>query len=293
MIRQSDLKLNEVFEFVGVFTSDPEFTVYNIDSDELSDGLCELVHLPSNKVHTRVATVALGKLSLHLTVLTKESMSVCGNQLKFAFQSLLPFTQYSALTVEHLNTASLSPRKNYQANRLVTGDLQLADGTHLTIDESQLIAGTLNSVGVDNARLLKNLMELQKVEYDFKYYKMEMSVDVQLLILSEGNSNILPADLVLPFHPSTVVSSDIRGGEALQAWRWYLATLRSLSHSIEPDMQKAIEDDLVATKQADRSLGSQDFSRLLTMACLMSASFGETCLSLEHWQMVKELERLK
>lgn len=29
------------------------------------------------------------------------------------------------------------------------------------------------------------------------------------------------------------------------------------------------------------------------MARLMAASFGETCLSLEHWQMVKELERLR
>ncbi|CAL5404732.1 unnamed protein product [Camellia sinensis] len=40
------------------------------------------------------------------------------------------------------------------------------------------------------------------------------------------------------------------------------------------DMQ-VVEDDLVAARQADRSLGSQDFRSL----------------SLEHWQMVKELQR--
>lgn len=33
----------------------------------------------------------------------------------------------------------------------------------MIIDETQLEAGTLNSVGVENARLLKNLTELQKV----------------------------------------------------------------------------------------------------------------------------------
>lgn len=33
--------------------------------------------------------------------------------------------------------------------------------------------------------------------------------------------------------------------------------------------------------------------RWLTMAELMSASFGEKCLTLEHWQMIKELERLR
>jgi Mini-chromosome maintenance replisome factor len=33
--------------------------------------------------------------------------------------------------------------------------------------------------------------------------------------------------------------------------------------------------------------------RWLTMAQLMAASFGEKKLSVEHWQMVKEMERLR
>ncbi|XP_010252101.2 PREDICTED: mini-chromosome maintenance complex-binding protein-like isoform X2 [Nelumbo nucifera] len=253
---------------------------------------CMLLHLLS-KVHARVDTVAVGKLSLNLTGFTEESISVFRNQLNLAMQSLLPFTQVVPLTVEYLNSTSLAPRKDYQTNRLVTGVLQLAEGTHLTIDETQLKAGTLNSTGVENVRLLKNLIEWQKVDYDFEYYKMEMTSDVQLLILSEGKSNILPADLVLPFCPSAVCSCENGGTEVQQGWRWYLTTLRSLPHSIKPEMQKIIEDDLVAARQADRSLGSQDFSRWLTMARLMSVSFGETCLSLEHWQMVRELERLR
>lgn len=79
---------------------------------------------------------------------------------------------------------------------------------------------------------------LFQVEYDFKYYKMEMAADVQLLILSEGKSNILPADLVLPFQPSSVDTTEAVAAEALEAWRWYLATLRSLPNSIEPELQK-------------------------------------------------------
>ncbi|OVA19671.1 Mini-chromosome maintenance complex-binding protein [Macleaya cordata] len=362
---ESELKLNDVFEFVGVFTFDPELMVHEDGSDEFSSGLCEdtLVHLPPNKVprlhcfihrklavhdflvgspvnepmpnlvrgiresllryltavlgndgvaaqcvllhllsqvHARVDAIAVGKLSLNLTGFSRESVSVFGNQLNIAIQSLLPFTQSMPLTVENLNTASLAPKKDYQTNRLLAGTLQLAEGTHLTLDETQLNAGILNSTGIENVRLLKNLMDLQKVEYDFEYYKLEMSSDVQLLILSEGKSNILPADLVLPFQPSVVASSVNADGDSLQAWRWYLATLRSLPHVIDTELQKVIEDDLVAARQEDRSLGSNDFSsgylelfRWLTMARLMSASFGETSLSLEHWQMVKELERLR
>ncbi|XP_026424247.1 mini-chromosome maintenance complex-binding protein-like isoform X2 [Papaver somniferum] len=354
---ETELKLNDVFEFVGVFTFDPELVASKNETDD-SDALFEdeLVNLPPNKVprlhclihkkitiqdffcgspviervpyvirgireslvgyltavlgndgvaaqsvllhllsqvHTRVDTVAVGKLSLNLTGFTKETVSVFGNQLNLAIQSLLPLTQALPLTVEYLNTASLAPKKDYKSNRLITGSLQLADGTHLILDETQLNPGTLNSTGVENVQILKSLMEMQKVEYDFEYYKLEMSSDVQLLVLSEGKSNILPADLVLPFQPSSVGSSLNADANALQAWRWYLATLRSQPHVIDPELQKVIENDLVEARQEDRSLGSNDFSRWLTMARLMSASFGETSLSLEHWQMVKELERLR
>ncbi|XP_059627903.1 mini-chromosome maintenance complex-binding protein isoform X2 [Cornus florida] len=355
---ESNMKLNDVFEFVGVLTFDPEFTVEKDDLDYLANSFCEdaLAHLPPRKVprlhclvhrklavndflssspvmepnshlvkeireallgnltavlghdgvsahfmllhllsrvHARVDTLAVGKLALNLTCFSKESVSVFGSHLNLSLKNLLPFTHCIPLTVDYLNTTSLAPRKDYETNRLVSGVLQLAEGSHLMIDETQLQAGTLSSTGVENVRLLKNLTESQKVEYDFKYYKMEMEADVQLLILSEGKSNILPADVVLPFHPSSAGSSVSVDAEELKAWRWYLATLRSLPHSIEPDMQKVVEDDMVAARQADRSLGSQEFSRLLTMGRLMSASFGETSLSLERWQMVKELERLR
>lgn len=187
----------------------------------------------------------------------------------------------------------MPPKKDYQTNRLTLGILQLAEGSHLTIDETQLQAGTLNSTGVENARVLKSLLEWQKVEYDFTYYKMDMPADIQLLVLSEGKSNILPADLVLPFRPLSVDAAQDVGIEVLRSWRWYLATMRSLSHSIAEDMQKVVEDDLIAARQADRSLSGIDFSRLLTMGRLVSLSFGETSLTPEHWQMAKELELLR
>ena len=123
-----------------------------------------------------------------------------------------------------------------------------------------------------------------------------MEADIQLLVLSEGKSNILPADMVLPFQPSSVDSFEAPA-EALEAWRWYLATIRSLPHSIGQEIQtvgtfmsyeilnsscftllfltpwvlsssfntlQVIEDDLVEAKQVDRSMGTQDFSRLET-----------------------------
>lgn len=46
------MKLNDVFEFVGIFTFDPDLTVEKDDSDELAHGFGEdvLDHMPPSKV---------------------------------------------------------------------------------------------------------------------------------------------------------------------------------------------------------------------------------------------------
>ncbi|XP_058753101.1 mini-chromosome maintenance complex-binding protein-like [Vicia villosa] len=354
---ESELRLNDIFEFVGILTSDLELQDDCEDRD-LLNGLSEdpLHHFPPNKVprlhclihrklstldflqntpiielkpdlvkgiresllkylsavlgnddvaahfmllhllskvQARVDAIAVGKFSVNFTCFNKESASIFGKQLNLAVKNLVPFTHCIPLTVEYLNTASLAPKKNYDKNRLETGVLQLAEGSHLIVDETKLEAGTLNSVGVENASLLKNLMENQKVDYDFKYYKMEMATDVQLLVLSEGKSNILPADVIVPIRPSATNCSEAVSAETLEAWRWYLGTVRQLPHCMESGMEKMVESDLVDAIQADRSLSIQDFSRWLTMGRLMSLSYGETSMSLEHWQMARELERLR
>lgn len=51
--------------------------------------------------------------------------------------------------------------------------------------------GRLDATGVNNITALGNLIKQQKVEYDFKYYKMEFDSDISVLVLSEGKS-LLP-----------------------------------------------------------------------------------------------------
>ncbi|XP_020575358.1 mini-chromosome maintenance complex-binding protein [Phalaenopsis equestris] len=354
---ESHLKLNDVFEFIGIYTFDPEL-VHVSETDDSSFDLMEdvsnqlplckvprlhclvsrklavqdflsgsltlqplpnvmrdireslLVHLAAllgndtvaaqflllhllSRVRHKVDVVALGKLSLNLTGFTRESASVFGNQLNNTIIKLSPFSKVIPLSVEYLNKTMLQPKKDNQSGRLVTGVLQLAQGTHLTVDETHLQAGPLNSLGFENARLLKHLMEWQTVEYDFEYYKIEMAADIQMLIFSEGKSNILPADIVLPFRPTSFVSVKQASTEELHAWRWYLATVRSLPYSNESQVQQMLQDEIVSAMREDRSLGYNDLNRLLTMAQLLSGSLGETSLSLEQWRKMKDLEKLR
>ena len=71
----------------------------------------------SLQVHARVDTVAVGKLSLNLTCLNKESISIFGNRLNLAIRNLVPFAHSLPLTIDYLNSVSLAPRKDYQINR--------------------------------------------------------------------------------------------------------------------------------------------------------------------------------
>uniref|UniRef100_A0A0D9UX68 Mini-chromosome maintenance complex-binding protein n=1 Tax=Leersia perrieri TaxID=77586 RepID=A0A0D9UX68_9ORYZ len=354
---ESQVKLNDVSEFIGVYTFDPELAAPSDNSDDIMFDLmedvtaqlppskvprlhclvwrnlsahdflprapavepspillksirqsllshltlilgkdelaaqCLLLHLLS-RLRNKVNVVTVGRLSLNFTGFNRESVSIFGNQLNNLFQRLLPYSQTIPLSIEYLNTATLQPRKDNRSGRLVTGVLQLPQGTHLTFDETLLQSGSLTSKGVENTMLLKNLMESQKVEYDFEFYKLEMPTDVQLLTLSEGKSNILPSDLVVPFRPSSVPAVNV-SSEELESWRWYLTTVRSLPQSTETETYQMIQDEMVSAMREDRSLGCSELSRWLTMAQITAASFGEKSLSMEHWQMVKELERLR
>uniref|UniRef100_A0A0A9GD78 Mini-chromosome maintenance complex-binding protein n=1 Tax=Arundo donax TaxID=35708 RepID=A0A0A9GD78_ARUDO len=261
-----------------------------LGKDELA-AQCLLLHLLS-RLRNRVDVVTVGRLSLNFTGFNRESASIFGNQLHTLIQSLVPYSQTIPLSIEYLNTATLQPRKDNKSGRLVTGVLQLPQGTHLTFDETLLQTGSLTSKGVENTMLLKNLMESQTVEYDFEYYKLEMATDVQLLTLSEGKSNILPSDLIVPFRPSSVPTVN-SGSEELESWRWYLATVRTLPQSTETDTYQLIQDEMVSAMRDDRSLGCSELSRWLTMAQITASSFGEKSLSMEHWLMVKEIERLR
>lgn len=355
----AELKLNDIAEFIGVFTFDPELSapivqdttgnslfdedisrhlpaskvprLHCITIRKLSSGnlasLYESSEVPStplvmrelresllqsltkvfggdslaahyfllhilSQVHARVEPVAVGKLSLNLTEIGRAANGCQFTKiLAEAIQELLPCSHFVPLTIEYLNKASVAPRKNYQTNRLVTGVLQLASGTHLTIDETQLKAGTLNSTGIHNVQIFRNMLEWQKVEYDFQYYTMDMPADIQVLVLSDGKSNMFPADLVLPYRPTSDVGPLSASPLEKQQWRLYLSMTKSFDHTIEAAMQQVVEDDMVAARQDDRSIGTEVFSRWLTMARLVSLSYGERRLSSDHWQIVKDLEK--
>lgn len=52
-----------------------------------------------------------------------------------------------AMSLQNMNSMRLVPRKDYVANRLTSGALQLASNTSLFLDETQLEQGQLDAAG--------------------------------------------------------------------------------------------------------------------------------------------------
>lgn len=59
---------------------------------------------------------------------------------------------YLAMSLQNMNQMRLIPKKDYVANRLVSGALQLARNTLLFLDETQLEQGQLDTTGEDGER---------------------------------------------------------------------------------------------------------------------------------------------
>eukprot|EP00850_Spirogloea_muscicola_P006522 SM000031S11531 [mRNA] locus=s31:132741:136243:- [translate_table: standard] len=272
-----------------------------------------LLHLLS-RVHTRNDLAVLGKLSLNLVGCAAAAppaaaAAALAAPLAAAIAQLVPRSHLLPLSLDLLNGRPLAPHKNYAANRLETGQLQLAEGTELVIDELALQSGRVGASGVRNLEALKQLVEWQKVECNFQFYKMDVPMDVPVVVLSQARSKLLPADAVVQLRPANGAPGSLAAvpEPLLEQWRAYLTAARHMDHIIGASMAKAIlgqivmqcgmakrllvlEEDLVAARQEDRSLTPDAFHRWLTLARLLCASYGEQELSVARWREARSLE---
>ncbi|CAH4028882.1 unnamed protein product [Pieris brassicae] len=252
-------------------------------------------------VYLRQDTITLGQFCLNLSNLPIKRYPNYAKQLYDVIKQFVTKSYYLPLTVDNMNTMALLPKKDYDCNRLTSGILQLSKHTHLVLDETQMQQGQLDATGVNNIAALGNLIKLQKVEYDFKYYKMEFDSDISVLVLSEGKS-LLPSDYHVPLRPEKS-SLDIFDAiveaanyylkeEIMNSIRIYLTSLKLVKYSISDDLQFVEEDfiEMRSKSDDDNPVSADDLHRLLVLARLVSLSRGLDTLNKECWDITKKME---
>ncbi|KAG8135549.1 hypothetical protein E2320_008582 [Naja naja] len=237
-----------------------------------------ILHLIST-VYARRDVLPLGKFTLNLSGCPRNS--VFTEHVYRIIQQLVPASYRLQMTIENMNSLKFNPHKDYTANRLVSGILQLANSTSFVIDETLLEQGQLDTKGVHNVKALGHLITWQKVDYDFSYHQMEFPCNINVLITSEGRS-LLPSDCQVHLQPEllppnmeehmnsllTAVLPSI-----LNKFRIYLSLLRLLDYSISDEVTKAVEDDFVEMRKNDpESITADDLHRTLLVASLLDTT---------------------
>nr|XP_055027197.1 mini-chromosome maintenance complex-binding protein isoform X1 [Misgurnus anguillicaudatus] len=258
-----------------------------------------ILHLISN-VYSRRDVLPLGKFTLNLSGCPQSSPYT--EHLYRVIQHLVPSSYRLCMSLHNMNNQRMVPKKDYTANRLVSGTLQLANNTSLFLDETQLEQGQLDTTGVRNITALGNLITWQKVDYDFNYHQMEFLCNINVLIASEGRS-ILPSDCQVHLRPilnppnleeylSAVQVAQVPS--QLNKYRIYLSMARALNYTISDEITKAVEEDFVEMRKDDpQSMTAEDLHRLLVVARLLSLSHGQNTLSRDGWMKAKQLEALR
>ncbi|KAL6487079.1 hypothetical protein MHYP_G00037050 [Metynnis hypsauchen] len=233
-----------------------------------------ILHLISS-VYARRDVLPLGKFTLNVSGCPHSSPYT--DQLYQIIQQLVPSSYQICMSLHNMNNQRMVPRKDYTANRLVSGTLQLASNTSLFLDETQLEQGQLDTIGVRNITALGNLISWQKVDYDFNYHQMEFPCNINVLIASEGRS-LLPSDCQVHLRPAlsppnleeylkTVQLA--QASSQLNKYRVYLTVARSLDYNISDQITKAVEEDFVEMRKDDpQSVSAEDLHRMLIVARL-------------------------
>jgi hypothetical protein len=251
-----------------------------------------------SRVYARSGLFAVGNFPLNVI----SSENDVSTQLTAVIRSLVPLCHYLPLTIESLCNGVFVPTKDYDLNRLRSGQLQLANGTHLVIDETKLQPGTLNQHGLTHLRVLNDFVMWQKVEYDFKYHEYTVYTDIPTIIISTSRS-IFAKDggvcVLVPLQPNERNTADrvcniVTNDELLKALRSFLGLLRTIDFKpTDESLTQFIQNDIVELRKQDPRITFDLFHTWLTLARLTAISFGEESLTQKRWETTKNMEMIR
>jgi hypothetical protein len=208
-----------------------------------------------------------------------------------ALKQLAPRVLHHELTVDSLNNGKWRPQKDYDANRLVAGRLQVASGTVMVFDETKLSQGQLHDAGVRNLAAIRALICDRTLSCDCMGFDVKLPLEVQAISVSGGRSFIPEHDVLLPLRPAQAVGSCNLQPAALDAIRLFVAMVtRCVKPAKIPDevVQRFGED--FAKVRTELHVKSELCGTWMSLARAFCLAHGETALTLERWRAVLDLE---
>lgn len=203
------------------------------------------------------SSTPLGNLSLNLALgeaVRGDAIKKFVEELHSTLRMVVPMVADVNLSLQNLNTTRFAPHKNYEQDVLVGGTLQVANGTVVVVDETQLTAGQLNDRGVRNMDVLQALVGKMLLPYDFQYYSMDFPQDVAIVTVSEAKS-ILPVTVSIPLKPEATFEPIAPATASMvDCFRLFLAVLRSMTVSLGNEEADMAEKHYVDRRKAKENV---------------------------------------
>ncbi|ETK75770.1 hypothetical protein, variant 2 [Phytophthora nicotianae CJ01A1] len=235
----------------------------------------------------------LGNLSVNLSLdkaSTEEQKTSFIADVEQTLTSLMPMVARVDLSLKELNSTKFMPHKDYEREMLLSGVLQVANGTTMLVNETVLSAGQLNEQGVKNVAALQSLVDKMLLPYDFHYYNMDFPQDVAVITVSEGKS-ILPVTVAVPVVATdSSATEELPTEQVLECFRLFLSVLRSFVVTIGNEEAEMAEKHYVECRKSEQKVALEDLHRWLRLARLMALSRGEGQISKDSWNAMLALE---
>ena len=231
--------------------------------------------------------VVPGKWALNLTQF--DTSQVAG--LLQAIQELMPRAVSLSVTTESLNKGRWIPRKDFDANRLLAGKLQLSGGTVLVLDETQLSEGKLHEEGVRSLQAIQSIVSSRTLPCVFGTYTMEVPTDITSIVASKRASVLKTDAVVLPLSSKAMNASDVPANLDASRFLLGLITRQTRRVRLSEDVTTALSKDYVQMRDGFQEIGQATLSSWVSLANAICLSHGEDELSLTRWRSVFELEK--
>ncbi|KAK6754780.1 hypothetical protein RB195_013645 [Necator americanus] len=200
---------------------------------------------------------------------------------------LIPKVKVLTLTPDLLCKKRFAPVKNYEADDLLQGELQLSNGTALIIDETQLPVGSfpVNGFVEENLKVLEDLIVDHRMHYDYGFYKIPMDVDYNVLILSKKESRFFKTPFRIPLGSSGEIPPSFGN---IEHKRQFIQQSRvSVSKvSLKDEVSKKIQDSFVSMCSSldAKTDKAALLNEMLIMSRLVASSNGSESVEFKHWE---------
>eukprot|EP00928_Gymnodinium_smaydae_P088652 TRINITY_DN72716_c0_g1_i1.p1 TRINITY_DN72716_c0_g1~~TRINITY_DN72716_c0_g1_i1.p1 ORF type:complete len:672 (-),score=155.04 TRINITY_DN72716_c0_g1_i1:127-2070(-) len=205
-------------------------------------------------------------------------------------------TAHLEVSSETLNNRKWYPRKDEVANRLVAGQLQLAPGTVVLLDESTLSEGQVAPAGVKALIAIGNLVKESELACDYMY-DVKVPLELSPIIVTTQKRSILKdVAVALPVRPAVAATAappaSAAAGAGLEAVRLLIALVTRAPKplAVPQDVVTLFGDDFVNIRQ-QLNVAPELCGTWMCLARAYCLWHGEESLAATRWAGVLGLEK--